>query len=49
MAALVLAEHDKTHLRGGTANAITAAAKMGGDAHVLVAGSGARAAAEEAA
>jgi electron transfer flavoprotein alpha subunit len=48
MTALVIAEHDKSHLRGGTANAITAAAKMGGDAHVLVAGSGARAAAEAA-
>ena len=30
MAALVIAEHDKNHLRGGTANAITAASKMGG-------------------
>ena len=48
MTALVIAEHDKTHLRGGTANAVTAAAKMGGDVHVLVAGSGAKAAAEEA-
>jgi electron transfer flavoprotein alpha subunit len=49
MAALVIAEHDRSHLRGGTANAITAAAKMGGEVHVLVAGSGARAAADEAA
>ena len=49
MAALVIAEHDKSHLRGGTANAITAAAKMAGDVHVLVAGSGAKAAAEDAA
>jgi electron transfer flavoprotein alpha subunit len=49
MTALVIAEHDKTHLRGGTANAVTAASKMGGDVHVLVAGSGAKAAAEEAA
>jgi electron transfer flavoprotein alpha subunit len=49
MTALVIAEHDKTHLRGGAANAVTAAAKMGGDVHVLVAGSGAKAAAEEAA
>src|SRR5438045_1161087 len=48
MTALVIAEHDKSHLRGGTANAISAAAKMGGDVHVLVAGSGARAAADEA-
>jgi electron transfer flavoprotein alpha subunit len=49
MPALVIAEHDKNHLRGGTANAITAAAKMGGDVHVLVAGTGAKGAAEEAA
>ena len=49
MAALVIAEHDKSHLRGGTANAITAAGKMGGEVHVLVAGSGAKAAAEHAA
>ena len=48
MAALVIAEHDKSHLRGGTANAITAAHKMAGDVHVLVAGSGAKAAAEAA-
>ena len=49
MTALVIAEHDKSHLRGGTNNAITAATKMGGDVHVLVAGSGASAAADEAA
>ena len=49
MTALVIAEHDNTHLRGGTANAVTAAMKMGGEVHVLVAGSGARAAADEAA
>jgi electron transfer flavoprotein alpha subunit len=49
MTALVIAEHDKSHLRGGTANAITAAAKMAGEVHVLVAGSGAKAAAEDAA
>jgi len=49
MSALVIAEHDKSSLKGGTANAVTAAAKMGGDVHVLVAGSGAKAAAESAA
>jgi electron transfer flavoprotein alpha subunit len=49
MTALVIAEHDKTHLKGGTANAVTAAAKMGGDVHVLVASSGSKAAAEAAA
>ena len=49
MTALVIAEHDKQTLKGGTANAVAAAAKMGGDVHVLVAGSGARAAADAAA
>ena len=49
MTALVIAEHDKTHLRGGTANAVTAASKMGGDVHILVAGSGSKAAADDAA
>ena len=48
MSALVIAEHDKSHLRGGTANAVAAAAKMAGDVHVLVAGTGTKAAAEEA-
>src|ERR1700675_2896082 len=46
MTALVIAEHDKSHLRGGTANAVSAAVKMGGDVHLLVAGSAARAAAD---
>ena len=49
MTALVIAEHDKAHLKGGTANAITAAQKMAGDVHVLVAGSGAKGAADAAA
>jgi electron transfer flavoprotein alpha subunit len=48
MVALVIAEHDNNTLKGGTANAVTAAAKMGGDVHVLVAGSGARGAADAA-
>ena len=48
MPALVIAEHDKNHLRGGTANAVTAAAKMAGEVHVLVAGTGAQGAAQEA-
>ena len=48
MAALVIAEHDNNTLKGGTANAVTAAAKMGGDVHVLVAGSGAKGAADAA-
>ena len=48
MAVLVIAEHDNMHLRGGTANAVTAATKMGGDVHVLVAGANAKAAADAA-
>jgi electron transfer flavoprotein alpha subunit len=48
MTALVIAEHDNNTLKGGTANAVAAAAKMGGDVHVLVAGSGANGAAQAA-
>lgn len=38
MAALVVAEHDNRLLRSGTLNAVGAAAKLGGEVHVLVAG-----------
>ena len=38
MAVLVIAEHDGKQLKPGTANAVTAATKMGGDVTVLVAG-----------
>ena len=38
MAVLVIAEHDGKQLKPGTANAVTAAAKMGGEITVLVAG-----------
>ncbi|MBI3042444.1 MAG: electron transfer flavoprotein subunit alpha/FixB family protein [Betaproteobacteria bacterium] len=38
MAVLVIAEHDGKLLKPGTANAVTAAAKMGGDVTALVAG-----------
>ncbi len=38
MSTLVIAEHDGKQLKTGTANAITAAAKIGGDITVLVAG-----------
>lgn len=48
MTALVIAEHDGTRLKGGSANAVSAAAKMGGEVHVLVAGSRAKAAADAA-
>ena len=48
MAALVIAEHDNTELKGSTLNTITAALACGGDVHVLVAGGGAQAAADAA-
>ena len=38
MAVLVIADHDNAHLKPGVANAITAAARMGGEITVLVAG-----------
>jgi len=49
MTILVVAEHDNTALKGGTLNAITAATKIGGDIHVLVAGKDCQSAAEAAA
>jgi len=49
MAILLLADHDNAHLSDQTAKALTAAAKIGSDVHVLVAGNGAKAAAEQAA
>ncbi len=49
MAILLLAEHDNATLSDQTAKALTAAAKIGGDVHVLVAGSGAKGAADAAA
>jgi electron transfer flavoprotein alpha subunit len=49
MAILLLADHDNAHLSDQTAKALTAAAQIGSDVHVLVAGSNAKAAAEQAA
>lgn len=49
MAILLLADHDNAHLSDQTAKALTAATKIGSDVHILVAGAGARAAAEQAA
>jgi electron transfer flavoprotein alpha subunit len=49
MAVLVFAEHSNSTLKSATLNAVTAAAAIGGDIHVLVAGHNARAAAEAAA
>ena len=48
MANLVIAEHDNQSLKAGTLNTVTAAAQIGGDIHVLVAGSGCAAVAEAA-
>ncbi|OWY28723.1 electron transfer flavoprotein subunit alpha/FixB family protein [Herbaspirillum robiniae] len=49
MTALVIAEHDNASLKGSTLNTITAATQVGGDVHVLVAGSNAKAVADAAA
>jgi electron transfer flavoprotein alpha subunit len=49
MGALVIAEHDNHAVKGGTLNAVTAAAKCGGDVTVLVAGAGCADAARAAA
>lgn len=49
MTILLLAEHDKSGLNDQTGKALSAASKIGCDIHVLVAGSGVKAAAEAAA
>ncbi|MFN3713341.1 MAG: electron transfer flavoprotein subunit alpha/FixB family protein [Alcanivoracaceae bacterium] len=49
MGILVYAEHDNSTIKGATLNVVTAAAKIGGDITVLVAGKGCGAAAEAAA
>ena len=49
MSILVIAEHDNASLKGATLNTLTAAAAIGGETHVLVAGSNCGAAAKEAA
>ncbi|WP_443191941.1 electron transfer flavoprotein subunit alpha/FixB family protein [Pseudomonas indica] len=49
MTILVVAEHTNAALAPATLNVVTAAQKIGGDIHVLVAGSGCSAAAEAAA
>ena len=46
---LVVAEHDNASLKGATLNTVTAAAQLGGEVHVLVAGHNAAAAAQAAA
>ena len=49
MTILVIAEHDNAVLKAATLNTVAAAAKIGGDIHVLVAGSHCQAAAQAAA
>ena len=49
MSLLVIAEHDNAGLKAATLNAVTAAAKVGGEIHILVAGAGCGAVAEQAA
>ena len=49
MTILVIAEHDQQSLKAATLNTVTAARKIGGDIHILVAGSACNAAAEQAA
>ncbi|MEO9900316.1 FAD-binding protein [Nisaea sp.] len=49
MSVLVVAEHDSSEIAPATLNTVTAAAEIGGDVTVLVAGSGSSAAADAAA
>jgi electron transfer flavoprotein alpha subunit len=46
---LVIAEHDNASIKSATLNTVAAAQKIGGDIHVLIAGSNAQAAADAAA
>ena len=48
MTILLVAEHDNSALSDQTAKALTAATEIGGDVHVLVAGSGCKGVADEA-
>ena len=49
MTILVIAEHDHQSLKAATLNTVTAASKIGGDIHILVAGSNCGGAAQQAA
>lgn len=49
MSILVIAEHDNTELKGATLNTVAAAAQLGAEVHVLVAGENVGAVAEAAA
>jgi len=48
MTSLVIAEHDNKSIKGATLNTVSAASQLGGDVHVLVAGSNATEAARAA-
>ena len=47
--ALVVAEHDNSGIRPATLKVVTAAGKLGGEVHVLIAGAGSAGAASAAA
>ena len=49
MTTLIVADHNHAALQAAVLNTVTAAQKIGGDVHVLVAGSNAQAAAQAAA
>ncbi|MFT0879514.1 electron transfer flavoprotein subunit alpha/FixB family protein [Rhodopseudomonas sp. G2_2311] len=49
MATLLIAEHDNAHLKDATNKAMTAAAALGGEVHILVVGQGCKAVADAAA
>ncbi|GGF78084.1 electron transfer flavoprotein subunit alpha/FixB family protein [Alteromonas lipolytica] len=49
MSILIVAEHDNASLKAATLNTVTAASEIGGDIHILVAGSDCQAAADAAA
>jgi len=49
MTILVIAEHDNASIKAATLNTVAAASEIGGDIHVLVAGSNVQAAADQAA
>jgi electron transfer flavoprotein alpha subunit len=49
MSVLIIAEHDNLRLNGAILNTVTAAVRVGGDIHILVAGDNCRAVAEQAA
>lgn len=49
MSILVIAEHDNSELKSATLNTVTAASEIGGEIHILVAGSGCQSVADAAA